>query len=131
MTQAFVGAELTGVEIMLTRVLGDVMRHGVANQLQYDAENKRFVFNIEGFYKHGAIKMWAEGFTIMVKDRYNPPFEVKDAEELADFNYREWRAYRERNPGWNDPDPSWVPILKKYGLIKERKVTSTTYIGIG
>ncbi len=131
MTQTFVGTEISGVALVLLRVLNDVMRQGVPTQLQYDAENTRFVFHVEGFYKHGTIKIWADDFSIMVKDRYHPPFEIKTAEELAEFNYREWQAYRERSPGWNNPDQAWVPILTKYGLIKEHKVTSTTYEGIG
>lgn len=129
MNQTFVGAELSGVELMLSRVLGDVMRHAVPNQLHYDSENKRFVFGIEGFYKHGAIKMWADGYTIMVKDRYNPPFEIKSAEELAKFNYDEWCSYRERFSGWEQPESAWIPILLKYGLIKEQNTTTYERIG--
>lgn len=127
MTDTFTGTELAAVTLMLERVLGDVMHHNVPNHLQYDADNARFVFSVEGFYKHGAVKLWSEGDRIMLKDRYNSPKEIYDAYDLANFNFGEWLSYKDRSDGWSNPDSNWVDILIKHNLIKVEKKTVTTY----
>ncbi len=127
MTDTFTGTELAAVTLMLERVLGDVMRFNVPNHLEYDSENSRFVFHVQGFYKHGAVKLWCEGDRIMLKDRYNSPREIEDAYALASFNFGEWLAWKDRSEGWRDPDHSWIEVLMKHDLIKAEKQTVTTY----
>ncbi len=79
-------------------------------------------FTLEGFYKHGELKLYPISDDIdevQVEGRYGVLSDsVACLDELARINYEQWLTYRERFDGWKNPEPQWIPHLERLHLIE-------------
>lgn len=119
---------------MLTTVLGDVLEHKVANQVYFDKDLNSLVFEVQGFYKYGIVRLVCENFKVVGHTRYDEKHDIENAYDLADLNYSKWQDWKHRNEGWGSsdkadlsPDADWLPILLKHGLVKQTMETKAKY----
>lgn len=108
----------------LTNIVKEILSHNINISLNYDKEIDELIYEVDGFYKSGTVKLKIVEGEIIAKSRYDQNDVIEDLEDLIRLNYRWWKNSCDRYDGWKNPDFRWIQLLKTYGLIEE--VTNTT-----
>lgn len=88
------------------------------------------VYVVDGFYKAGTVwlepQMFFDGETpktgfVAHHTKYNTTKSIRSLEDIVSMNYGWW--LRDRAEGEVAPNPSWVKLYEKFGMVKKETVT--------
>jgi hypothetical protein len=83
-------------------------------------------FHIEGFYKSSGVTVQLEDDGWVAVARYNEVTQIETLHDLVGLNYHWWQCSKDRFDGWSQPESAWVPLLLKFGYIKEKTIPAQT-----
>lgn len=97
----------------------ELVEEGIPVTLQ-----KGGVYHIEGFYKSSGVHLCynASQDTWIATARYDEETYISSLKNLVALNYSWWQKSKDRYEGWAQPDPLWVPLLRRFGYIKEKTI---------
>ncbi len=106
-------------------IIIELLKNGISVSLQYNKHDDRVEYLVSGFYKSGVITMVEYDNVLKYAARYGANGEIIELSDLIRLNHEWWLASRDRSEGWAQPDPKWLPLLIKAGLVQQ--VTKTYY----
>jgi hypothetical protein len=83
-------------------------------------------FYIKGFYKSSGITVQWDSVCWVATARYNEVSQIDNMHDLVCLNYSWWQRSKDRFDGWSQPESAWVPLLLKFGYIKEKTIPAQT-----
>lgn len=83
-------------------------------------------FVLGGFYKSGDIqlrRLAGDRTSYTAFDRYDCETTINELRDLVEMNFDWWQRSKKRgNPGWEQPNEMWIPLLVKFGFVAKQTV---------
>lgn len=106
-------------------IIIELLKNDIPVSLQYNKHDDRVEYIVSGFYKSDVVTMAENEGVLKYVTRYGITGEADDLSTLVRLNHEWWMSSRDRYEGWAQPDPKWLPLLIKAGLVEQ--VTKTYY----
>lgn len=111
----------------LEKLIRDLLEKGFTISGVTLSENGDLQFELQGFYKSGSVKIYADSNYIYALARYNEITELNYTnpfDSLVNLNYEWWQKSKSRYEGWSQPNSDWLPYLIEKGLVTEKTITT-------
>ena len=112
----------------MNKIIEELLKKGVPVEMIHNKDTDKTEFVLDGFYKSGEIRLIEKEEKLYAHARYNEVTEINSLFDLVNLNYDWWKYSEDRFDGWINPDPTWLPLLLEFGLVKEETKTITTYL---
>jgi len=112
----------------MNAIIFDLLKNNFSVEMSYDNEKSLIEYRLTGFYKSSGVVLTESGEKLIAIARYDETTEINDIRDLVALNYEWWISSRDRSESWKNPEQAWIPLLEKYGFIKKKTETITTYI---
>lgn len=109
----------------MNQIIKDLLKSGIKVTMEHNPESNSIEYIIDGFYKSGSVRLMEcgdEEATMVAISRYEERTYIDSVQDIIQLNYDWWQRSKDRFDGWINPDPSWLPLLLKAGLVKEKTV---------
>jgi len=115
-------------EIRINNIVNELIENNISVSIEYDQSINKLVYILKGFYKSDTIKLIETDDKLIAHARYEEETLIESLRDIVELNYRWWKSSKDRFEGWANPDSQWLPLLLKYGFIKEEIKVIKTYI---
>lgn len=115
---------------IITTLLTKVKDNNTSIDVKILIEDSCLVYEIEGFYKSGIIKLTENNDgSLTAHCRYDEKREIESYTDLLELNYDWWQRSRNRYDGWKAPQYGWDKLLIEAGMVqvKEEVIKKVTY----
>lgn len=114
-------------EKFLKTLANPLLQECLENNLEFTISKNGIKF--DGFYKSNTVTLTPnEDGSFTAVARYGEKDNIRELLDLVSLNYEWWQKSKDRHDGWASPDPKWVALLIKHGLVQAKTETVTRYI---